>query len=105
MANYSSADAERLLNIKSHILRYWVEEMPLIQPKKDISGRRQYSGRDLRILLRLKYLIQERRLNMENAREQLEQELSGIGRQNLRAELDAVRSELVDLYFSLTGKS
>jgi hypothetical protein len=50
--------------------------------------------------LRLKYLLYERHLSLESARAELEKELSGI-RQDLRAELDAVRSTLVDLFFSL----
>jgi DNA-binding transcriptional MerR regulator len=70
--------------------------MPLIQPKKDLSGRRIFSGRDIRLLFRLKYLLYERHFSIEDARKQLEKELSSEW-QDLRAELDAVRSELLDL--------
>jgi DNA-binding transcriptional MerR regulator len=97
---YSSTDVERILNGKSHVLRYWVDEMPLIQPRKDNYGKRVFSGRDLRLLLRLKYLLYDRRFTIEGARNQLEKELSD-GWQDLRAGLDAVRSRLVDLYFML----
>lgn len=96
MASFSSMEAERILGIKNSVLRYWVDEMPLIQPKKDLSGRRIFSGRDMRLLLRLKYLLYERRLSIDGARKQLEKELSSKW-PDLRAELDAVRSELLDL--------
>jgi DNA-binding transcriptional MerR regulator len=76
--------------------------MPLIQPKKDKSGRVLYSGRDLRLLLRLKYLLYRRRFSVEDARAQLESELSGDW-QDIRAELDAVRSRLVELFFLADG--
>ncbi|MDR0403756.1 MAG: MerR family transcriptional regulator [Treponema sp.] len=95
---YTSAEAERLLGVKNHVLRYWTGEMPLIQPNKDRTGRVLYSGRDLRLLLRLKHLLYRRRLSVGDARAQLEKELSG-GRQDLRAELDALRSLLVDMFF------
>jgi DNA-binding transcriptional MerR regulator len=98
MASYTSGEVEHLLNVKNHVLRYWTGEMPFIQPKKESSGRVLYSGRDVRLLLRLKYLLYTRRFSIEGAREQLEKELSG-GRQDLRAELDAVRSGLVELFF------
>jgi DNA-binding transcriptional MerR regulator len=101
MAAYSSADVERILGIKNSVLRYWLDEMPLIQPRKDLGGRRVFSGRDLRLLFRLKYLLYERRLSVEDARAQLEKELSG-DRQDLRAELDAVRSQLLELFFTIT---
>ena len=96
MASFTSTEAERILDVKNSVLRYWVDEMPLIQPKKDLSGRLIFSGRDLRLLFRLKYLLYERRFSVEGARKQLEEELSS-GRQDLRAELDAIRSELLDL--------
>ena len=96
MASYTSPEAERILGIKNSVLRYWVDEMPLIQPKKDLSGRRIFSGRDIRLLLRLKYLLYERRMSINGARKQLEKELS-CEWQDLRAELDAVRSELMEL--------
>ncbi|MDR2766975.1 MAG: MerR family transcriptional regulator [Treponema sp.] len=95
---YTSAEAERLLGIKNHVLRYWTGEMPLIQPKKDTSGRMVYSGRDIRLLLRLKHLLYRRRFSIEGARTQLEKELSGEW-QDLRAELDAIRSGLIELFF------
>jgi DNA-binding transcriptional MerR regulator len=100
MASYSSAEAEKLLGVKSSVLRYWIDEMPLIQPQKDHFGKRVFSGRDLRLLLRLKYLLYERHLTIEGARNQLEKEVSGDW-QDLRAELDAVRSGLLELYFSV----
>jgi len=96
MASFTSAEAERILGIKNSVLRYWVDEMPLIQPKKDLSGHKIFSGRDLRLLMRLKYLLYERHYSIEGARKQLEKELSGDW-QDLRAALDTVRSELLDL--------
>ncbi|MDR2050040.1 MAG: MerR family transcriptional regulator [Treponema sp.] len=95
---YTSAEAGRLLGVKNHVLRYWTGEMPLIQPKKDRSGRVLYSGRDIRLLLRLKHLLYRRRFSVEDARTRLETELSGE-RQDLWAELDAIRSGLVELFF------
>ena len=96
MTSFTSSEAEHILGIKNSVLRYWVDEMPLIQPKKDRSGRLIFTGRDIRLLFRLKYLLYERHLSIEGARKQLEKELSGDW-QDLRAELDSVRSELLDL--------
>ena len=96
MATFTSTKAEQILEVKNSVLRFWVDEMPLIQPKKDRSGHRVYSGRDMRLLLRLKYLLYERHFSIQEARKQLEKELSGEW-QDIRAELDAVRSGLLDL--------
>ncbi|MDR2210971.1 MAG: MerR family transcriptional regulator [Spirochaetaceae bacterium] len=101
--SYTSSQVQRLLGVKNSVLRYWLDEMPLIQPRKDHFGRRIFSGRDMRLLIRLKYLLYERRLTVEGARAELEKELSGDW-QDLRAELDAVRSTLLDLYFLIAGR-
>ncbi|MFQ3547983.1 MAG: MerR family transcriptional regulator [Termitinemataceae bacterium] len=97
MASYQIGDVERLLQLRSHVLRYWEKEIPLLQVKKDLGGRRVYSARDIRILLRLKHLVYERHFTLEGAYEQLLKELSD-SRQNMRAELDALRSDLLAVY-------
>jgi len=97
MASYSSGDVERLLRVKTHVIRYWEKEIPLIQPGKNKYGRRIYRDRDLQILLRLKYLLYDRRFTLEGAREQLYRELAGE-HQDLRAHISALRSELIKLF-------
>lgn len=98
MASYSTGDLERLLRVKSHVIRYWEKEIPLIQPTKDQYGRREYRDRDLQILLRLKYLLYDRRFTLEGAKNQLYGELAGEN-QDIRGRISAIRSELLDLFF------
>ena len=102
MASYSSGDAERLLQVRNHVIRYWEKEIPLIQPVKDMYGRRMYRDRDLQILFRLKYLLYERRFTLEGARDQLYRELAGEY-QDLRGRISALRSQLLDLFFFVRG--
>jgi DNA-binding transcriptional MerR regulator len=98
--SYTSSQVEKLLGVKNSVLRYWTGEMPLIQPRKDLAGHVLYSGRDIRLLLRLKHLLYTRRFTIEGAKAELEKELSD-NCQDLRAEIDEVRAKLVDLFFSL----
>ena len=100
MATYTMTDAENLLGVKAHVIRYWEQEIPLIQSKKDINGRRSYSNREMQILFRIKHLLYVRRFTLEGARQELYRELTGKG-QDLRTELSILRSELMELYFSL----
>ena len=100
---YTMGDVEKLLRVKSYVIRYWEKEIPLIQPLKDTYGRREYRDRDLQIFFRLKYLLYERRFTLEGAREQIYRELTGEY-QDLRGRIAVLRSELLDLFF-LTRKS
>ena len=98
MGLYSAADAARLLHVKTHVIRYWEREIPLIQSKKNSRGKRVYSDRDLQLLLRLKHLLHERHFSVEGAREELIRELSGE-QQDIRSQIAALRSQLMELYF------
>jgi len=104
MKNYSVSDAEKLLDLKAYIIRYWEKEIPLIQGQKDLWGKKVYTDKDMQIFLRLKYLLYVRRFTIEGAREQLYREMTG-GDQNLRSELSVIRSKLLDLYGLVAGKS
>ncbi len=96
---YSIGEVEELTGIKSHILRYWEEVIPCFAPKKDLGGRRIYSERDLDMILRLKFLINERKFTIEGARDEILRENTTYDQ---KAEtLDAIRqirSELSQLY-------
>jgi DNA-binding transcriptional MerR regulator len=103
VAFYGIRDVERLLKVKVHVLRYWEQEIPLIQPRKDVTGKLRYSSRDLQIFLRLKYLLYNRHFTVEGAREELFREAAG-DHQDLRAQIAALRSDLVDLCFLIQNK-
>ena len=103
MSTYSMSELERLLRVKSHVIRYWEKEIPLIQPEKNNFGRRVYRDRDLQLLFRLKYLLYERRFTIEGAKSQLYLEMAGEN-QDLRARISALRTELFSL-FSLVRPS
>jgi DNA-binding transcriptional MerR regulator len=98
VSTYRIADAERLIGVRSHVLRYWEKLIPAISPAKDEYGRREYSLRDLQILLRLKYLIYERRYTVEGARDALLEELE-TGGQDALAVLNEIRGELISIYY------
>lgn len=98
MAFYQIGEAEALLGVKAHVLRYWEKEISQLSPRKDSFGRRIYSSADLSLLLRLKHLLYERRFTIEGAKEELL--LSATRGADLRALSDAVRAALLPAYFA-----
>ena len=95
MKTVGIGEAARLLGVKPHVLRYWESELPMLAPRKGRTGRREYSARDLQLLLRLKHLLHERRYTLEGARRELWSEVDA-SRADLRARLDGLRSDLVE---------
>ncbi|MBQ0040047.1 MAG: MerR family transcriptional regulator [Treponema sp.] len=102
MAQYSIGQIEKISGVKSHVLRYWEEVIPSITPKKDMSGRRVYSLKDLEIILRLKYLIYTKKFTIEGARNQIIQDAQSIqNNPDAVMTIREIRAELSELYFSL----
>lgn len=96
---YSIGEAEELTGIKSHILRYWEEVIPGFAPKKDLGGRRIYTERDIDLILRLKYLINERKFTIEGARDEILRETTDYdSKAEVLDSIRQIRSELSQMY-------
>ena len=96
---YSIGEAEELTGIKSHILRYWEEVSPGFAPKKDLGGRRIYTERDIDLILRLKYLINERKFTIEGARDEILRETMDYdSKAEVLDSIRQIRSELSQMY-------
>lgn len=96
---YSIGQVEELTGVKSHVLRYWEEVIPGFAPQKDFGGRRIYSQKDLDLILRLKYLIQEKKYTIEGARDQIISDAQVISDNfDLMQQIHDIRQELTEAY-------
>ena len=75
---YTIGQIEDLTGVKAHVLRYWEEVVPGFTPRKDMSGRRLYSQREVDLILRLKYLITEKKFTAEGAGQQIMEEAQTV---------------------------
>ena len=96
MGGYATGMVERLIGLPSSTLRFWEREVALLQPRKDVFGRRIYSTSDLRLILRLKHLALDLGLGLSAARERLVQESAGPFPDE-RARIEEIRGELIAL--------
>lgn len=62
-----------MLGVKAHVLRYWEQEFPKLNPEKNRSGHRAYSRSDVEFLFQLRSLLHEKRFSIEGARAVVEQ--------------------------------
>lgn len=98
MAEFSIGEVERLTGLKAHVLRYWEEAIPFIRPRKDDQGRRFYSARDVELISRVKYLVQDRKYTLEGAGDRLMAELTDPKLVAARGKLEDVRAELMRVH-------
>lgn len=60
-----------LLGVEPYVLRYWESEFSQLTPKKSGTGHRLYRRKDVELLLKIKFLLYEKRFTIEGARQSL----------------------------------
>ena len=67
----SISEVSDMLAVKAHVLRYWETQFSMLRPKKNRAGNRMYRPEDVRLLLRIKELLYQRRYTIAGARRTL----------------------------------
>ncbi len=99
---YTIGEVEELSGVKQNVLRYWESVIPGFAPRKDLGGRRVYTERDFEIILRLKYLIYERKFTIEGARNEILHESEAYeSNSEAMSVIRDLRNELTKLYFEI----
>jgi DNA-binding transcriptional MerR regulator len=68
---YVIKEISDLLNENESTLRFWEGEFKELRPRRSSGGKRLYSEDDIKLLKKIKYLLRERKLSIEGAKEHL----------------------------------
>lgn len=101
---FTIGEVSELCGLKSHVLRYWEQVFPQLQPSKR-RGRRYYQKQDLEVLIEIKSLLQDQgftiqgakaRLKIQNAQDMplLSDETATQSEVSLLADLQQIRQDL-----------
>ena len=61
------SETSKLINIPSHVLRFWESKFDLLNPKIGVGGRRYYAPHDIENLKQIKTLLYEKGLTINGA--------------------------------------
>jgi UDP-N-acetylglucosamine/UDP-N-acetylgalactosamine diphosphorylase len=103
MKSWSIGEVARVLGVKAHVIRYWESELPLLSPRKGLSGRREYSGNEIRLLLKFRHLLYDRKFTIEGAKRRLWEELAA-GEPDTAARFAMIRADLIDALMMVRTK-
>lgn len=102
-----------MLGVKQHVLRYWEQQFPMLQPLKRSGGRRYYRTEDVALVTRIDALVNRAGYTLKGARAAIEQGNAAPAAEtdvppvtaassaipsdgDLRASLQAVRNRLAE---------
>ena len=72
-AFYSIGEVCEMLDLKSHVLRYWETQFPGLSPTKNRAGNRVYQADELELIALIRRLVHDERYTIEGARKRLEE--------------------------------
>src|SRR6266478_9721676 len=73
-------EVSELVGVEPYVLRFWEGEFPAVGPKKSGTGHRMYRRKEVELLLKIKYLLYEKKYTIEGARRYLHGE-ARLGKQ------------------------
>ena len=112
MAFRTISEASEILQVPSHVLRFWEKKFESLSPLKRGGGRRYYRARDISLLLGIKHFLYDKRYSIKRTQEILRKKekkvLFEIGQQKYLAKSknnnDSILNELKNLQKELSHK-
>lgn len=95
---YTIGEVSEMLDVNQSLLRYWESEFKTIKPKRSPKGTRYYSQKDIEEIKLIHYLLKERKLKIEGAKQVLKNNRDNATRtQQVVERLKSLRNELVEI--------
>lgn len=102
---YKIKEVAEILDVPQSTLRFWEKEFPMIKPIRSSHNIRYYRPQDIELLRIIHYLIKDKGLKIEAAKEQLRSNKHNVSRRvEIIDRLKSVRSELANLLVALGGR-
>ena len=92
---YKIRDVAKIVGVKAHVLRYWESEFSTLSPRKNRSGQRTYTRKDIDIANEIKRLLHKERFSIAGAKQYLKK------KKGARLEEDivvSIRKDLAELH-------
>lgn len=69
---FTIGEVSELCLVKSHVLRYWEQEFPMLKPVKRRGNRRYYQRQDVDLIRQIRHLLYRQGFTIPGARSQLD---------------------------------
>ena len=94
---FTIGEVSELCDVKPHVLRYWEQEFPMLNPVKRRGNRRYYQRQDVIMIRQIRSLLYEQGFTIGGARQRLGGEHIKEEATQIRQLIDQTVSELEDV--------
>lgn len=102
---YKINDVSLITGVPQPTLRYWEKEFTRLKPKRNRGGTRLYTPADIELIRRIRYLVHDKGLKIQAAREALRDNGDELSRRlGVIERLKEIRERLLGLDAALAGR-
>ena len=102
---YKIREVAEILGLPASTLRFWESEFPQLRPRRTTHSTRQYTPEDVEKLRMIKYLVKDRGLKLDAARDEMRKNPEGVSRRyEAVRRLEAIRDRLSALLKTLDDR-
>ena len=94
---FTIGEVAELCAVKPHVLRYWEQEFPSLNPVKRRGNRRYYQRLDVVLILQIRSLLYEQGFTIGGARQRIDGEAAKEEQTPYKQLIDQTISELEDV--------
>lgn len=104
---YSIGEVAKMFDVNTSLIRFWENEFPSIQPKKNKKGNRLFSPKSVLEIQRIYILVKEKGYTLEGAKKTLKSKEvvnalsssknTGIDREEVISRLEKIKQKLLTL--------
>ncbi|MDE6277427.1 MAG: MerR family transcriptional regulator [Muribaculaceae bacterium] len=95
---YSVSEVSELTELPASTLRFWESQFTELRPHRTPKGQRRYTTKDIETIRMLRFLLYDRGLKLEAAREELKRNREGVDkRAEVVKRLQDIRTRLMKI--------
>lgn len=102
---YTIGEVAKMLDLETSTVRFWEKEFDIIKPHRNAKGNRMFTKEDVKNIHAIKYLVHEKRLTLEGAKQKLKDQRDGTEKETeIVAKLKNIRELLVEMRKNLDNE-
>ena len=95
---YSIGEVAKAFNVNTSLIRFWESEFPIIKPKKNAKGNRNFTKEDIENIELIYHLVKERGFTLEGAKTHLKtNNKDTLSNFDIIRKLNKIKKALLDL--------
>jgi len=90
---YTMREVCNILDVKSHVLRFWETQFTQLNPQRKEGSNRRYTQKDIQLLKKIQYLLYEKKFKIKGAKKALRNVEDISTKENIQIDMDSYESK------------